>query len=181
VSTQTKFNYGQSVVSLALDTFFCRNVYAHIRVPLYHFPVSWWIGPVWIPLDLSKYDLTSSMGNGEIAQEGVTNRRDQVVTRRVDNLISGENVRITSPWAITSWGTTGWPESSTVRLLDAFSLSSSILRLIQVADLSLIGFPSSSSRPFLCFVRHDHHTSMAETENQTYCFTSNRVTVKPRA
>jgi hypothetical protein len=89
VSTQTKFNYGQSVVSLALDTFFCRNVYAHIRVPLYHFPVSWWIGPVWIPLDLSKYDLTSSMGNGEIAQEGVTNRRDQVVTRRVDNLISG--------------------------------------------------------------------------------------------
>jgi hypothetical protein len=29
------------------------------------------------------------MGNGEIAQEGVTNRRDQVVTRRVDNLISG--------------------------------------------------------------------------------------------
>lgn len=145
------------------------------------------------------------MGNGEIAQEGITNRRDQVVTRRVHGiseaclisadsvtlptvqrstrplLNTGENVRITSPWGITSWGTTGWPESSTVRLLDAFSLSSSILRLIQVADLSLIGFPSSSSRPFLCFVRHHHHTSMAETENQTYCFTSNRVTVKPRA
>jgi len=48
-----------------------------------------WIGPVWIPLDLSKHDLTSSMGNGEIAQAGTTNRRDQALTRRVGNLISG--------------------------------------------------------------------------------------------
>jgi hypothetical protein len=146
------------------------------------------------------------MGNGEIAQAGVTNRRDQAVTRRVDNLISGhvcsglivflrllqrftrpllntgENVRITSPWAITSWGTTGWPESSTVRLLMPCPFLLFPLRLMQVADLSPIGFPSSSSRPFLCFVRLDHHTSAGKSgPEQTYCSTSNRVTVKPRA
>jgi hypothetical protein len=113
-----------------------------------------WIGPVWIPLDLSKHDLTSSMGNGEIAQEGITNRRDQVVTRRVNGISeacliradsvlapilqrftrrlrnTGENVRITSPWAITSWGTTGWPESSTVSLLMPSPSLLSDLRLI---------------------------------------------------
>lgn len=34
MSTQTKFNYGQSVMSLALDTSCCRNDCTHIRTIL---------------------------------------------------------------------------------------------------------------------------------------------------